>query len=357
MFVARTSLSSPTTLESPSAPRSAGRQVTPLPSPPPRLLDRVRHALRLRHYSRRTEKAYVGWIRRFILFHGKRHPAEMGAAGVSAFLDRAGRRRPRRRLHPEPGPRAPCSSSTATSWTRTSRGSTTSCAPSARRAAGRPDPRRGPRRPPAPRRRRRACVALLLYGAGLRLLECCRAARQGRRLRGEPDRRPRRQGRQGPRHHAPRRREAPLRTHLERSTAPARSATSRRSRLGRAARTPSRGSTPTPAASGPGSGSSRPPDSTSTARPGQRRRHHLHETVVQQAVQRGRTAAPASPSTPPATPSATPSPPTCSRTATTSAPFRSSSATAMSRTTMIYTHVLNRGPAAVRSPADRILDG
>ena len=43
-------------------------------SPPPRLLERVRTALRTRHYSGRTEKAYVGWIRRFILFHDKRHP-------------------------------------------------------------------------------------------------------------------------------------------------------------------------------------------------------------------------------------------------------------------------------------------
>jgi hypothetical protein len=51
---------------------------------PPRLLDQVRELLRMRHYSRRTEKAYVGWIRRFILFHGKRHPAEMGGAEVTA---------------------------------------------------------------------------------------------------------------------------------------------------------------------------------------------------------------------------------------------------------------------------------
>jgi len=46
----------------------------------PRLLDQVREEIRKRHYSRRTEKSYVGWIRRFILFHGKRHPAEMGLA-------------------------------------------------------------------------------------------------------------------------------------------------------------------------------------------------------------------------------------------------------------------------------------
>ena len=52
----------------------------------PRLLDRVRAAARLRHYSRRTEAAYVAWIRRYIFFHGKRHPAELGAAEVTRFL-------------------------------------------------------------------------------------------------------------------------------------------------------------------------------------------------------------------------------------------------------------------------------
>lgn len=53
---------------------------------PPRLLDRVRGVLAARHYSRRTERAYVGWIKRFIFFHGKRHPNEMGAAEVTEFL-------------------------------------------------------------------------------------------------------------------------------------------------------------------------------------------------------------------------------------------------------------------------------
>jgi integron integrase len=57
------------------------------PGPPkPRLLDRVREALRTRHYSRRTEEAYVAWIRRYILFHGKRHPGEMGAPEITRFL-------------------------------------------------------------------------------------------------------------------------------------------------------------------------------------------------------------------------------------------------------------------------------
>jgi integron integrase len=58
------------------------------PAPPgqPRLLDRVRHAIRARHYSLRTEEAYVGWIRRYILFHKKRHPMEMGEAEINAFV-------------------------------------------------------------------------------------------------------------------------------------------------------------------------------------------------------------------------------------------------------------------------------
>lgn len=52
----------------------------------PKLLDQVRGTIRARHYSRRTEEAYVHWIRRFILFHGKRHPREMGEPQVTAFL-------------------------------------------------------------------------------------------------------------------------------------------------------------------------------------------------------------------------------------------------------------------------------
>jgi integron integrase len=52
----------------------------------PRLFDRVREAARVRHFSRRTESAYLAWIRRFIFFHGKRHPAELGAPEVTQFL-------------------------------------------------------------------------------------------------------------------------------------------------------------------------------------------------------------------------------------------------------------------------------
>ena len=58
----------------------------PAPTAPPRLLDRVRWHLRIKHYSLRTEQAYVDWIRRYVLFHGKRHPDEMGEAQIAAFL-------------------------------------------------------------------------------------------------------------------------------------------------------------------------------------------------------------------------------------------------------------------------------
>ena len=51
-----------------------------------RLLEQVRDVLRLRHYARRTERAYVDWVRRYVRFHGLRHPAEMGEEAVAAFL-------------------------------------------------------------------------------------------------------------------------------------------------------------------------------------------------------------------------------------------------------------------------------
>ena len=59
---------------------------TPSQPEPPRLLEQVREAIRVRHYSLRTEGTYVGWIKRFILFHGKRHPRDMGVQEVRQFL-------------------------------------------------------------------------------------------------------------------------------------------------------------------------------------------------------------------------------------------------------------------------------
>ena len=52
----------------------------------PRLLDQVRELSRIKHYALRTEQAYVTWIRRYILFHGKHHPREMGVTEIRAFL-------------------------------------------------------------------------------------------------------------------------------------------------------------------------------------------------------------------------------------------------------------------------------
>jgi integron integrase len=98
--------------------------------PKPRLLDRVREAIRARHYSRRTEKTYVAWIRRYILFHGKRHPAEMGAPEVTQFL---------------------------TSLAVEARVTRDEVRAVLERLTGVP-----------------RLMALLLYGAGLRLLECAR---------------------------------------------------------------------------------------------------------------------------------------------------------------------------------------
>jgi len=52
----------------------------------PRLLDEVRSKIRTKHYSRRTEESYTRWVKRYILYHGKRHPGEMGAGEIEAFL-------------------------------------------------------------------------------------------------------------------------------------------------------------------------------------------------------------------------------------------------------------------------------
>ena len=64
-----------------------GKSDTPTASPqPPKLLDQVRERIRVKHYSLATEKTYCHWIKAFILWHGKRHPKDMGAAEVEAYL-------------------------------------------------------------------------------------------------------------------------------------------------------------------------------------------------------------------------------------------------------------------------------
>ena len=79
------SLSYPRTSESTARPLRV-READSSGAQKPRLLDRVRAAVRARHCSRRTEKAYVAWIRRYIVFHDKRHPADMRAPEVTRFL-------------------------------------------------------------------------------------------------------------------------------------------------------------------------------------------------------------------------------------------------------------------------------
>ncbi len=67
---------------SPAAPSASVSSA----APKPKLLDQVRQAIRTRHYSDRTEKAYVYWIKRFIFFHDKRHPLEMAEPEIARFL-------------------------------------------------------------------------------------------------------------------------------------------------------------------------------------------------------------------------------------------------------------------------------
>ena len=58
----------------------------PTQEKPKKLLDQVRDTMRLKHYAYRTEETYVQWIKRYILFHGKRHPKDMGRFEIEAFL-------------------------------------------------------------------------------------------------------------------------------------------------------------------------------------------------------------------------------------------------------------------------------
>src|SRR5262245_11752755 len=65
---------------------SSGAIKAPVMPPKPKLLDQVRQAIRTLHYSPRTEETYIHWIKRFIFFHNKRHPAEMAEAEIARFL-------------------------------------------------------------------------------------------------------------------------------------------------------------------------------------------------------------------------------------------------------------------------------
>jgi len=331
--------------------RWIAREAGPPAPQQPRLLDRVRAALRARHYSRRTEKAYVHWIKRYIFFHGKRHPAEMGAAEVTAFLtalavrDRVAASTQNQALNTllflyreilgvelpwlDGLVRAKRPQHLPTVLTREE----------VRTVLEQLD--RAPR-----------LMALLLYGAGLRLLECCRlrikdvdfatnqiTIRDGK---GSKDRVTM----------LPSAVKIDLARHVERARA-----------LHQRDLAAGAGWVELPWALGrkyPNAGREWAwqwvfPATRLYVDPssGQRRRHHLHESVVQRAVREAVLKAGLAKKA------------TCHT-------FRHSFATHLLEeghdirtvqellghqdvsTTMIYTHVLNRGPAAVRSPADRV---
>jgi len=335
-----------------AAPRLlAVRETGPAGPAKPRLLDRVREAIRTRHYSRRTEKAYVHWIRRFIFFHDKRHPAEMGAAEISAFLSSLAVR----------DKVAASTQNQALSALlflyRDVLGVDLPWLDDVVRA-------KRPQYLPVvlTRAETRAVLqqltgvprimALLLYGAGLRLLECCRlrvkdvdfatnqiVIRDGK-------------GRKDRVTMLPAAVKAMLMTHLDH----VRGQHHADLRCGA-------GWVELPGAllrKYPNAGREWawqwvfPATRFYVDRlTGQRRRHHLHESVLQRAVKDAVRAA------------GIPKPATCHT-------FRHSFATHLLEeshdirtvqellghrdvsTTMIYTHVLNRGPAGVRSPADRM---
>jgi integron integrase len=311
-------------VEDGQAGRFALHEPRPPAAPKPRLLDRVREAIRARHYSPRTEKAYVHWIKRYIFFHGKRHPAEMGAAEVSAFLTALAVQ----------GKVAASTQNQALSALlflyRDILGGELEWLDDLMRA-------KRPQRLPVVLTREEVravlerldgithLMALLLYGAGLRLLECCHlrvkdvdfganqlVIRDGK---GHKDRVTM----------LPAATKAALAGHLERT---------RRHHERDLAR--GGGWVELPAALArkyPNAGrewgwqwvfpATRPYVEPVT---GQRRRHHLHESVLQRAV-KTRSGRPGWPSPRPATRSGTPSPLICSRTGRTFAPCRSCSAT------------------------------
>ncbi len=141
---------------------------------PPRLLDQLRREIRARHYSRRTEETYVHWVVRYVRFHGRRHPRELGAEHVTAFLSSLANDRQGRRLHAEPGAGGAAlplqggagdraAVDRARSFAPAGRGACRSCSRAAEVHALL-DGLEGTH----------ALMARLMYGTGMRLMECLR---------------------------------------------------------------------------------------------------------------------------------------------------------------------------------------
>ena len=137
------------------------------------MLDRVRGAVRARHYSLRTEEAYVGWVKRFVLFHGKRHPQTMEETEINAFLSDLAVRQ---------GVSASTQNQALSAILFLYRHVLEKPLPTVADVVRAKRPRRLPavltraevRAPIARLDGMSRLAALLLYGAGLRLLECLR---------------------------------------------------------------------------------------------------------------------------------------------------------------------------------------
>ncbi|MFQ5418479.1 MAG: integron integrase [Myxococcota bacterium] len=317
---------------------------------PPKLLDRVRHAARLRHMSPRTEGAYVQWIRRFILFHDKRHPDEMGADEVVAFLSELAVRR-------EVGPSTQSQALSALVFLyreilgRELEGLDAAVRPRQTRPLPVVLSREEVRGVLDALPGRHQLIGTLLYGGGLRLLECL-----GLRIKDvDLDRRQLivRQGK------GRRDRRCPLpvrqRERIECHIAAVRNRHESDHERGIGVRLPYSLDRKYPNATYEWSWywlfpAARP---TPDRRTGELFRHHLHETAVQRAVKRAAAKAGIAKRV------------SCHT-------FRHSFATHLLedgsdirtvqqllghrdlRTTMIYTHVVDSGPLGVTSPADRL---
>ena len=317
----------------------------------PRLLEQVRDALRVRHYSRRTERAYVGWIRRYILFHGKRHPAEMGADEVTRFLSA---------LAVEGGVSASTQNQALAALLFLYSAVLRVELPWLQDLVRASRPRRLPvvlsrdevRAVLLALRGTTRLMAVVLYGSGLRLLECARlrvkdvdfganqiVVRSGKGDRDRATLLP-----------------AAIRSALQRQIERVRIQHERDLRAGAGwVELPNALLRTYPNAGRELSWQWVFPATRLYTEPatGQRRRHHLHESVMQRAVHRAVREAGIN------------KPASCHT-------FRHSFATHLLedgydirtvqellghrdvRTTMIYTHVVNRGPGAVRSPLDAL---
>jgi integron integrase len=323
-----------------------------LSSAKPKLLDQVRQAIRTRHYSVKTEEAYIGWIKRFIFFHNKRHPAEMGETEIAQFLSSLATDR---RVSASTQNQALNALLFLYNHVLEKKIGLIEGVVRAKRSRRLPvvltkdevkTILKNLESPPW-------LMAMLLYGAGLRLMECCRLRIKDldftrnqiviRAGKGDKDRYTM----------LPSAVQGPLRRHIEHVKR--QHGEDLRLGLGRVALPNALERKYPNAASEWGWQWVFPATSHYTDRiSGEKRRHHLHESVLQRAFREARLKA------------AIPKPATCHS-------LRHSFATHLLEngydirtvqellghkdvaTTMIYTHVLNRGGRGVCSPADALL--